>query len=67
MRNSSSRWGGVAKLDFGTPMLHGKHKKKWFSWRVGRPIPVFSTPLQREGDFQHPKTYAFLLVLDLVL
>ena len=50
-RRSRSR--GVAKINFGTPMLHGKHFFLWSAPSVGARFLHFATPPQREGDFFH--------------
>ena len=49
--NRRSRSRGVAKINFGTPMLHGKHFFLWSAPSVGARFLHFATPPQREGDF----------------
>jgi hypothetical protein len=51
--NQHSRSRGVAKIRFGTPMLHGKRFFVCFSCSMGVRFLHFATPLEREGDFFH--------------
>ena len=51
--NEHSRSGGVAKVSFGLPMLHGKHFLLCFPCSVGTSKTLFATPPQREGLFFH--------------
>ena len=51
MKKSHSRWGGVGKLVFRTPTLHGSQNEKRLPCSMGMRKMIFATPPQRECDF----------------